>query len=167
MILLDLLKIHLDIDINNICQISPIVFLINIILGFYCNYILYSILFICLFITSIFYHTYNTDFTYIIDKVSILYVILYGTMLFFQKINDTNTNIHTITNTNNVTFISRFIYILMSIMIVLTFISVIYLYYYGYCYNIYCFNQNIDIAYWYQSLIHFISCFSHILIMIL
>lgn len=147
-------------NINNICQISPLVFLINIILGFYCNYILYSILFICLFITSIIYHTYYTDFTYIIDKVSILYVVLYGTMLFYQKINDTN-------KYTNLNFISRFIYIFMSIMIVFTFISVIYLYYYGYCYNIYCFNDNIDIAYMYHSLMHFISCVSHVLIMTL
>ncbi len=72
--------------INNSCQLSPLIFIINIILGLYYNYILYALLFISLIITSVIHHTYYTEFTNIIDKISILYIILYGSMLFYQKI---------------------------------------------------------------------------------
>ena len=140
------------IQIQNCCQISPFIFIINILFGFYCNYILYGMLFLCLLITSVFYHTYYIDFTYIIDKVSILYVTLYGGMLFYQKIIDMN-----------YTFIS----ILMMILVILTFLSVFYLYYYGYMIDYYCFHKDITIAYKYHSYIHYISSFSHTLIMLL
>ena len=140
------------IQIQNCCQISPFIFIINILFGFYCNYILYGMLFLCLLITSVFYHTYYIDFTYIIDKVSILYVTLYGGMLFYQKIIDMN-----------YTFIS----ILMMILVILTFLSVFYLYYYGYMIDYYCFHKDIIIAYKYHSYIHYISSFSHTLIMLL
>ena len=139
-------------QINNCCQISPFIFIINILLGFYCNYILYGILFFCLLLTSVFYHTYYTDFTYIIDKVSILYVILYGSILFYQKINIINYN---------------FIFMIMTLLIILTFLSVFYLYYYGYFMKYYCFHDDISIAYKYHSLIHYITSFSHTLIMLL
>jgi len=79
--------------INNSCQLSPLIFIINIIFGFYYDYILYGLLFISLIITSILHHTYYTEFTNIIDKISILYVILYGSMLFYQKIYILETNL--------------------------------------------------------------------------
>ena len=139
-------------QIHNCCQISPFIFIINILLGFYCNYILYSLLFVCLLLTSLWYHTYNTDFTYITDKVSILYIVLYGIMLFNQKIKIIKYN---------------FISIIMAILIIVTFLSVFYLYYYGYIVKHYCFHTDINIAYKYQSWIHYISSFSHFLIMLL
>ena len=143
--------------IHNCCQISPLVFIINIILGFYNHYILYGLLFLCLLVTSILHHTYYTEFTTIIDKISILYVILYGTMLFYQKMYYTDA-IRSIS-------ISRSS--LLSIIIVITFISVFYLYHYGYYNKLYCFDESNDTAYKYHSLIHYISCLSHSLIMIL
>ena len=138
--------------INNSCQITPLIFIINIILGFYYNYILYALLFISLIITSVIHHTYYTEFTNIIDKISILYIILYGSMLFYQKIYILENNLK-----------NKILYLI----IILTFLSVFYLYHYGYFKNIYCFNEDIYIAYKYHSLIHFISSFSHTLIMLL
>ncbi len=138
--------------INNSCQLSPLIFLINIFIGIYSNYFLYSLLFFFLIITSLIYHTYNTDFTYIIDKVSILYVVLYGSLLFFQKIYCIDTTI---------------INLLSIIIIVSTFLSVFYLYYYGYYIKEYCFNDDINISYQYQSMIHYITFVSHSLIMLL
>ena len=143
--------------INNCCQISPLIFIINILFGFYYGYILYGLLFLSLIITSIIHHTYYTEFTTIIDKISILYVILYGSMLFYQKI--------FFIDTINYSFLSR--YNLLSIVIVLTFLSIFYLYHYGYYNKKYCFDTSIDTAYKYHSLIHYISCFSHTLIMLL
>ena len=138
--------------INNCCQLSPLIFIINIIIGLYNNYLLYSLLFFSLTITSIIYHTYYTDFTYIIDKVAILYIILYGMLLFYQKINFITIN---------------FVNIIMCIIIILTFLSVFYIYHYGFYIKEYCFNNDINISYKYQSLIHYISCLSHSLIMLL
>ena len=144
--------------INNCCQISPLIFIINILLGFYYGYILYALLFLSLIITSLLHHTYYTEFTTIIDKISILYVILYGSMLFYQKI-------YLIHNTNYVS-VSRSS-LLSIVIIIITFISVFYLYHYGYYNKKYCFDINMDTAYTYHSLIHYISCVSHVLIMII
>ena len=141
--------------IYNCCQISPLVFIINILLGFYQGYILYGLLFLSLIITSLLHHTYYAEFTYIIDKVAILYVILYGYMLFKQKIY--------LIDTTNYSFIT----IILSIVIVFTFVSVFYLYYYGYYSKKYCFDENTDTCHKYHSIIHYISCFSHVLVMIL
>ena len=149
--------------IHNCCQISPLIFIINILFGFYSGYILYGLLFLCLIITSIIHHTYYTEFTTIIDKVSIVYVILYGSMLFYQKINSIN-SINSIDSTN---YISLSRTIVLSIAIVFSFLSVVYLYYYGYYSKKYCFDENNDTCYKYHSLIHYISCFSHVLIMVL
>lgn len=143
--------------INNCCQISPLIFIINILLGFYCGYSLYALLFLSLLITSLLFHTYNTEFTYIIDKIAIVYVILYGSMLFYQKIYFIDT----------INYISIDRTIVLSIAIVFSFLSVVYLYYYGYYSKKYCFDENNDTCYKYHSLIHYISCFSHVLIMVL
>jgi hypothetical protein len=148
--------------IHNCCQISPLIFIINILFGFYYGYILYGLLFLCLIITSIIHHTYYTEFTTIIDKISIVYVILYGSMLFYQKINSIN-----MIDSTNCSFSSRLVSIIISTIIILTFLSIFYLYHYGYYNSKYCFDTSIDTAYTYHSLIHYISCFSHILIMIL
>jgi hypothetical protein len=152
--------------IHNCCQISPLIFIINILFGFYSGYILYGLLFLCLIITSIIHHTYYTEFTTIIDKVSIVYVILYGSMLFYQKIN----SINSIDSTNcsfSSKIVSRIVSIIISIIIILTFLSIFYLYHYGYYNSKYCFDTSIDTAYKYHSLIHYISCFSHVFIMVL
>ena len=146
--------------LNNCCQISPLIFILNILFGFYYGYILYALLFLSLIITSLLHHTYYTEFTTIIDKISILYVILYGSMLFYQKINIINTI--TIDSTHY-SSLSR----LLSIIIVFTFLSIFYLYHYGYYNKKYCFDTSIDTAYKYHSMVHYISCFSHLLIIVL
>ena len=151
--------------LHNCCQISPLIFILNIVLGFYYGYILYALLFLCLIITSLLHHTYYTDFTTIIDKISILYVILYGSMLFYQKLYFIDTTHDSYSYSSRI--VSRIVSIILSIMIVVTFLSIFYLYHYGYYNKVYCFDTSIDRAYTYHSLIHYISCFSHLLIMVL
>ena len=153
--------------IHNCCQISPLIFILNIVLGFYYGYILYALLFLSLIITSLLHHTYYTEFTTIIDKISILYVILYGSMLFYQKLYFIDTTHDSYSSRIVSRILSRILSIILSIMIVVTFLSIVYLYHYGYYNKIYCFDTSIDTAYKYHSLIHYISCFSHTLIMIL
>ena len=72
-------------QITNCCQLSSFVFIINIVIGIYYNYYLYSFLFLLLLITSLIHHSNYTDFTYVIDKTLCAYVVIYGTLLFFQK----------------------------------------------------------------------------------
>ena len=72
------------ITINNCCQYHLYIYN-KYIIGIYCNYYLYSFLFFTLFITSVIYHSNYTDFTYILDKTLCFYIVLYGTLLFYQK----------------------------------------------------------------------------------
>ena len=55
-------------EFTNCCQVSSFVFIINIVIGIYYKYYLYSLLFIILLITSLIHHSNYTDFTYVLDK---------------------------------------------------------------------------------------------------
>jgi len=78
-------------------------------------------------------------------------------MLFRQKIY--------LIDTNNYISISRTI--ILTIVIVFTFVFMFYLYHYGYYNKKYCFDENTVTFHKYHSIIHYISCFSHVLVMIL
>ena len=149
--------------IKNCCQISSLIFIINIIIGVYCNYYLYSLLFVILLITSLIHHSNYTDFTYITDKISCLYIVLYGILLFYQKVND-NFNITKTIEQNYLLFSCKNI---VFISILISFIIVLYLYYYGYYNKQYIFDTDINSAFQYHSIIHYISCFAHSLIMLI
>ncbi len=84
------------------------------------------------------------------DKVSIVLVVYYGGKTFF--INSVN--------------IDNFKDFICSILIISTFLYTIYLYYYGYCYNKYCFHEDKKVANLYHSLLHIVSSIGHNLIVI-
>lgn len=137
---------------NNICFSSSFLFLITALLAFYKKYYVYGVLFLFLLVTSIIFHTWTTRYTLLLDKISIHAVILYGVYLFIQK---------SIQNPSNARII------ILQLLVLLTFFITIYLYYYGYYTNQYCFDKNTYIANLYHSLLHFISCYGHnIIIMI-
>ena len=54
-----------------------------------------------------------------------------------------------------------------SALIISTFLTTIYTYYYGYVTSQYCFHADINIANMYHSVLHFISFFGHLCITIL
>ena len=151
-------------EFTNSCQVSSFVFIINIIIGIYYKYYLYSLLFIILLITSLIHHSNYTDFTYVLDKTLCLYIVLYGTLLFFQKSKEHFTIINY--NTINTKFLFYFKSILF-ISIIISFLLVLYLYYYGYYYKKYVFDNNIVNSFRCHSFIHYLSCVAHIIIMIL
>jgi len=154
------------ITINNSCQLSPFIFIINVIIGIYCNYYLYSFLFFTLFITSVIYHSNYTDFTYILDKTLCFYIVLYGTLLFYQK----GKEHFTLNNNNNNTLTTKILFnckIILFLIVVISFLTVIYLYYYGYYNKKYVFNKDLTIGCWWHSFIHYISAFAHSLIMLI
>ena len=156
---------------TNCCQLSSFIFIINIILGIYCNYYLYSFLFFILLITSLIHHSNYTDFTYILDKTLCFYIVLYGTLLFYQKGIEHFQSIKINNNTrtyNNIVinFLFNFKTILF-VSIIILFLTVIYLYYYGYYYKKYVFDSDITTSFKYHSFIHYISAFAHSLIMLI
>lgn len=156
---------------TNCCQLSSFIFIINIILGIYCNYYLYSFLFFILLITSLIHHSNYTDFTYILNKTLCFYIVLYGTLLFYQKGREhfqsikINNNTHTYNNIV-INFLFNFKTILF-VSIIILFLTVIYLYYYGYYYKKYVFDSDITTSFKSHSFIHYISAFAHSLIMLI
>jgi hypothetical protein len=136
-------------DPCNICVYSSLIFLTNIFLALYYNHYFYAFLFLCLTITSVIHHTYNTDYTSIIDKISVYAVIFYGGFIFYTKyIKD----IINIINTKD---------IVKPLIIVSTFLSVVFLYGYGYLTDNYSFHPNQDVSQIYHSLLHIISSIGH------
>jgi hypothetical protein len=137
---------------NHICFSSSFLFLVTAILALYCKYYVYGILLLLLLITSIIVHSWTTSYTLLLDKVSIIAVILYGAYLFYTK---------SIQNPSNARII------ILQILVLLTFFITIYLYYYGYYTNQYCFDKNINMANLYHSFLHFISFYGHNIIIII
>jgi hypothetical protein len=151
-------------DPCNICVYSSLIFLTNIFLALYYNHYFYAFLFLCLTITSVIHHTYNTDYTSIIDKISVYAVIFYGGFIFYTKyikdiinIKDIN-EIKEIINTKEIINIKD---IVKPLIIVSTFLSVVFLYGYGYLTDNYSFHPNQDVSQIYHSLLHIISSIGH------
>jgi len=137
---------------NNICFSSSFLFLITSLLAFYKKYYVYGVLFLCLLITSIIFHTWTTSYTLLLDKISILAVILYGVYLFYTKSTKNPSNARII---------------ILQFLVLLTFFITLYLYYYGYYTNQCCFDKNTNISNLYHSLLHFLSFYGHNIIIIM
>ena len=138
----------------NTCFYSSFVFVINVLVALYCRYYLYAALFCTLLITSLLHHSHYNFLTTIIDKIAICCVVLYGGYLFYTKMHENNEMV----TTNQV---------LLSLTIVITFISTIVLYYYGYLHSCLCFSANKTQSYAFHSFMHCIVTFGHCCIMVL
>jgi hypothetical protein len=132
-------------DINKLV-FSSMVFLTNMVVAFYYKYYLYSFFFLCLTITSYWHHSNYTEFSYIFDKMAVFSIVLYGGYLFYKK------TIQVSDQPN----------LILSAIIVATFLATICLYYGGYC-----FHEDKNEADWYHSLMHILSSIGHHFIIIL
>jgi hypothetical protein len=130
--------------IMNRCVYSSFIFLLNSTFCSLCNEHYYSFIFKMLFFTSILYHSTPSTILYYIDQVSVVQVVLYGLYKVIQKTHSFN-------------------FILLGI--VLSFITTIILYVYGYIFKCFCFDP-VDSEY-YHSLLHYIGFIGHSLILIL
>jgi len=123
---------------------SSYLFLTNAFLTYYYKYFTYCLLFTSLFITSILYRKYYSDISFYIDKLAIILVILYGAHILFIK------------------------YKQMSIIriscIITTFLSVGFLFYYGYLTKQFCYDPLPITGLYYHSILHAISSIGHHLI---
>ena len=133
------------------CFYSSIIYITNSGLALYYNYLVYSMLFFILVITSLIVHSNTNIYTILIDKIAIFCVVFYGGYLLFEKCKKIN-------NANQMILV---------IITVSTFLATIYLYCYGYLYNKYCFNEEKCTAKLYHSLLHIISSIGHNIIVIL
>ena len=131
-------------EFNSVLVFSSFIFITNIISTFYKKYYLYSFIFFLLTLSSIIFH-YNTNiYTSIIDKIIILAVILYGGNVLYNKSKKNNS--------------------INVLLIVTTFLFVIFLYCYGYIVNDYCFHPDKFVSDNYHSILHIISSLGHQLI---
>ena len=127
---------------------SSFLFFTNYALAYYYDYYIYSLFFLMLLITSVIYHSSPPNYTiYILDKLAILSIVLYGMLLCYMKINLDN--------------------IYLFLIILFAFILTFYLYYYGKIKNKYCFSKNKNSAIKYHSLLHIISSVAHNMIILL
>lgn len=126
---------------------SSFLFLINAIVAISYKYTLYSILFFFLFITSILYRALNrNELLFMLDKFAILLVTIYGGYIFYSKF-------------NNVSLYS-------SSFIISTFLLTVFLFYYGYLTNTFCYDPDPSYSSAYHCLLHLVSCMGHNFIMV-
>jgi hypothetical protein len=131
------------------CFYSSFVFLMNSGLAGIHKYYTYSFLFALLFVTSLIVHSNVNIYTIALDKISIFAIVCYGGYLFMKKCIYCNDCFYKLTNI---------------VLIPCTFLLTIYLYYYGFLHNEYCYHPDEPIANLYHSFLHLISFVGHALI---
>lgn len=153
------------------CFYTSILFLIVAFKAIYNNYIPYGLLWFQLSFTSILYHgkmyseSYK-DYLLSYDRASAYLVVLFGAYLLLHKItcfSDNNNN-----NKNNKKYKKfNICYFLTIIVIIISFMTTIYLYHYGYQISKYCFDNNKETAHFYHMILHLLSIIGHLLIVLL
>ena len=128
----------------NFCVYSSFIFLTNVVVFLFLGYTFYAFLFLCLWLTSVLHHSNPSTTTYMLDKLSIGGVVLYGGYLFLTKWDSISTK--------------------MALIIIVTFLTTIYLYSYGYAKQSYCFDKNQERGKLFHSGLHVISSIGHHLI---
>jgi len=126
--------------------ISSFIFLTNVFNNYLHKYYLYSALFFLLFITSVIHHYYCMIETNLIDKISILGIVLYGGQLYYKKMSQISNDVS-----------DKLLYYIP----LLCFWATIFLYLYGDITDSFCFNKNKEIGNKWHSALHFISSIGH------
>lgn len=126
------------------CFYSSFIFIINVLVAFYCGYYLYATLFFALLMTSLLYHIQSTPATKILDKIAIFSIVIYGGYIFYQKISSPLERDPRL-----------------SFLIVFTPLLVAFMYYYGYLYQCLCFCDDPAQANLFHSVMHLIVSLGH------
>ena len=109
----------------------------------------YGVLFGFLFVTSLVYRIFPHVLTLILDKLAIMYVVLYGAEYFWESIQQHRMDPECI------------------VLISFIFLTVLYLYYGGYWMSKYCFDSDKALGEMWHAFVHMLSCFGHVMIVIL
>ena len=126
---------------TNILLFSSLIFITNIFTTFYKKYYEYCLLFIVLTVTSLIFHYNSNIYTNVLDKIFILAIVIYGSYMLYSK--SSNEKVFSIS------------------IIVITFILCIFLFFYGYCTNNYCYDSDKCVGDRYHCLLHCISSLGH------
>ena len=126
------------------------IFFINVLVGLIVGHYTYAVIFLILSITSIIHHSMLTDITENIDKSVVYLVIIYGGYIFY----------------NNVKFTTCY-EIIMTLVIVISFVLTGVFYSYGKCNNCLCWDPDLEVGRVYHSVMHCMGSVAHILIMLL
>jgi cation transport ATPase len=140
----------------NYCILSSFIFLTNVLAGLYFKQYLYAFLFLLLTLTSIIHHSSKTKLTNLLDKIALYCIIFYGGYKFYEHYTNT-----TKTSQFDIKTITKYV------LIVATFLSVVYLYSYGYLTNNYVFHSEYKTSQLYHCLMHIISSLGHHIIIAL
>ena len=114
------------------------------------NYYVYSLLFLFLFVASVFRHLESTNITYILDRTAIFSIVFYGGYIFYNKLLNSNYSMS-----------------LYPPIIIGTFLCTGYLYYIGYINCKYCFDSDPAISSFYHGLMHLLASIGHMFIIIM
>ncbi len=133
-------KIFNQIQKRNILVYTSFIFITNVLTSLYKGYYLYSFLFACLTVTSVLFHSNGGKILFIVDKIPIVGIVSYGAYMLYQKSEN------------------KFVEVLF---IVTTFLLTIFLYYYGYCTDQYCYHIDKNIGDNYHALLHCICSIGH------
>jgi len=125
------------------CCYSSLLFITNVIVCYYYKYYLYSLLFAGLTISSVIHHSHKTFLSYSIDKFFVFSVVGYGSYVFFNKIFENIFNIY------------------YAIIVVITFLGTIILYYYGSLKGCFVFGKDINECDKWHQLLHLLSSLGH------
>jgi hypothetical protein len=136
---------------KNMLVYTSLIYLTNALTAMYQQYYLYSIFFLNLTISSIFFHSNNTLFRNVVDKICILCIVVYGGYLLYSKV-------HKPMDVNNALWIA---------IILATVSYCIFAFFFGYATNKYCFDCDENTSQLYHGLLHMISSFGHHLIIFL
>jgi hypothetical protein len=132
---------------DNILVYSSLLFLTNFAHSRSRCYNNYSTWFYLLTVTSLLMHGFFPGNIYmnLIDKIPTVGIVVTGGYYALEK-------------TQRLSVLNKVVY---SSLIISSFISTVYLFYYGYYTNSFCYDEDINIAKNYHALLHLISCAGH------
>ena len=130
------------------CVYSSYLFATNTLAALYMHNYIYALLFCMLTITSIIHHTIQNKYTSIIDRIAVYSVMFYGGYVFYHNI---------MNNFNTIDIFTLIKYIL----IISTFLVVVYLYLVGYLTEKFSFDINKDRAELSHCLLHAYGSIGH------
>lgn len=140
-------------NVSKYCVYSSFIFITNVLAGIYFKQYLYALLFFFLTITSVIHHSSKTQLTNLLDKIVLYSIIFYGGYKFYESV------------TSLISFDLKIT--IKYILIVITFLSVVFLYSYGYLTNNYVFHHEYKLSQLYHVLMHLISSIGHHIIIAL
>jgi hypothetical protein len=127
-------------EINNILVFTSLLFLTNAISGLYNKKYFFALLFLILTITSVIVHSNDNIYTNIIDKIVIIFVLIYGIYIIYTKFKKN---------------------IILAVFILLSALFCGYIYIYGFFVKEFVFNEDLNISRSYHLLMHLICSISN------